>query len=327
MKKYFLIAIGLLMLIPFAGCKKKGFDPASKTLQDFIGTWEGSITTFKENKLLKESGTVVIYSDPGGSTLSGIFFMKETRVFHEFQFVDGTFYFNVENNDPENPFCQRWSLSGFAVFSAEGKIDIRLTGNECGDIGGEFVNWTGTLNTRQVQTDSIRYYNFGGNNRKWGYKITLDDADSCTLEKTILSGGMDYYFAGMNVQTCNWTGMSAIKWTVTPAMFTIQLDSSVADKPVSFPISAKFGVTYHSYLAPDTVTVKKVDTAAIVVTPAGTFTCAKFEITEPVYRSNVKNIRTSWFWINNRAGIVRYEVANPVSPTDIGVMVLKEKNF
>ena len=45
--------LGAAILTGFlAGCSKDSFDPASKSRQDFEGTWTGSISTFKNSKLL-----------------------------------------------------------------------------------------------------------------------------------------------------------------------------------------------------------------------------------------------------------------------------------
>ncbi len=327
MKSHLLIAIGLLALVPFAGCKKKSFDPASKSLQDFVGTWEGTITTFKENKLMQESGAVVIFPDAGGATLSGVFLMKENRIFHEFQFVQGTLYFNVENNDPDNAFCQNWSLGGFAVFSEEGKIDIRITGNECGDIGGEFVNWTGTLVNRQIPADSVKYFNFGGSGHSWAYDLVLNNGSTCTMSKVVNTTGT-YSYLGTIAHTCSWANPPLIlKWNVTPAVFSILLDSTLCDKPLSIPVSAKPGVTYRTLLSPDTLTLSMVDTLQTLTTPAGTFVCSKYLFTEPVYRDSVKHTRATFLWLDNRFGIVRMEVTNPVGPEDIGFMELSDINF
>lgn len=328
MKTYLLIIIGAIFLIPFSGCKKKSFDPSGKSREDFIGTWQGSISTFKNNKSWTENGSVVIYDDVANKTLSGIIFMKETRVFHEFQFVDGTLYFKVINNDPTNPICQTWNLGGYAVFSAEGKLDIRITGNECGQIGSEFVNWVGAMVQTQVSADSVKYYNFAKSGNSWSYKITLRSEDTCVVQRQVNQVSASYLFSGATSQTCGWAGQTwTFKWNVTPAGFSIVNDSTISYKPITFPIDAKPGVVYNSYIKNDTITVTLTDVEQLITTPAGNFTCVRFMYTEPVYSGILKMRKIAYLWLNNRYGIIKQEVLNPADVTEIQVQELLTKNF
>lgn len=328
MKSYLLIIILAILIIPFAGCKKKSFDPTSKSQDDFIGTWKGSISTFKNNKLMKESGTVIIYPEATGAMLTGILFMSETSVFHEFQFVDGTLYFNLENNDPANPFCQNWSMGGYIVFTAEGEIDISISGNECGAVGNEFVNWEGSLRTTTISDDSVQYFNFAKQGNSWNYAATLKNSSSCQLSKQLNLPGINYAFTGATSQSCFGNGQNmTFKWYVSPAIFTIQMDSTISLKPLTFPINAKKGVVYSTYLNNDTVTVTLLDTNLTLTTPAGNFSCMKFRYTEPVYSGDLKIKRTAYLWINNKSGIIQQEVANPVDSTDVQLQVLSSKGF
>ncbi|MCX6305837.1 MAG: hypothetical protein NT040_12810 [Bacteroidetes bacterium] len=328
MKSYFLIFISAMLLIQFSGCKKKSFDPTSKTQDNFIGTWKGSISTFKDNKLLKEYGTVVIYPNSATGFLQGIIFMKETNVFNEFQFVDGTMYFNVENTDPASPFCQNWSLGGYAVFTADGILDIRITGNECGQVGSEFINWVGTLEQTGAIADSVKYYDFAKSGNLWNYKVTLKNGDTCQLSKQIIQAGTNYLYSGTLNQNCGWTGQTlTFKWNVSPALFSVISDSTLSYKPFTLPINAKPGVVYSSYISSDTTTVTLLDTNLVINTPAGNFNCVRFRYTEPVNTGILKVTKTSYFWLNNRYGIVKQEVANPTDSTDVQNMVLISKGF
>jgi hypothetical protein len=318
----------MILLIPFTGCKKGSFDAASKTRQDFVGTWEGTVSTFKNNQLLKENGTMVIYSDAVTQVLSGILFTKTTNVFHEFQFVDGTLYFKVDNPDPANPMCQNWSLGGYAVFLDDNKMDIHITGNECGDVGSEFVDWVGTMLPDQVSPDSLKYYNFGKIGNSWNYKTTLKNGDSCQVQKQIsLMSGSNLYI-GSTAQTCGWTNPNMIfKWNVAPDSFTIVNDSTWSNRAFAFPINAKQGVVYKTYVNADTLTMTLLDTSQIITTPAGSFQCTYFRYTEPVGTGVLKITRTSYIWLNYRYGVIRQEVANPVDSTDVQLQVLSSKNF
>lgn len=328
MKNYLLILLSAIFLIPILGCKKKSFDPTVKTREDFIGTWIGTITTFKNNKLIKESGTVVIYQDASTNGLSGILFMKATSVFHEFQFVDGTLYFKVVNNDPLNPICQNWSLGGFVVFSEESTVQITITGNECGPQGSEFVNWVGTMAQTQVPPDSVKYYNFAKSGNSWTYKVTLKNGDSCSVQKQINQVSSSYIYTGAITQTCGWLGQnSTFKWNVSPAGFSIVNDTTLCYWPFSFPINAKKGVVYNTIFNADTTTMTLLDTNQVINTPAGNFTCVWFRYTEPVISGMTKITKTSYLWLNNKYGIIRQEVANPVDSTDVQVQVLTAKSL
>jgi hypothetical protein len=328
MKKYLLVLICAVFLIPFAGCKKKSFDPTVKSRTDFTGNWQGIISTFKNNQLLKESGTIVIYPDATGGTMSGVIFMAETYVMHEFQFVDGTLYFNIENSDPGNPECQNWSLGGFMTFVADNEVEIHITGNECGAIGNEFVNWVGNIRPAQVPADSVKYFNFAKSGNSWTYQTFLKNGDSCQLQKSVNEVPSTYQFNGTTSQTCGWPGQNIIfKWNVTPAAFNSVIDSTISDKPLALNIDAKPGVTYNTYINNDTSTVVLLDTNYVLSTPAGTFNCLRYKFTEPVYTGVQKTIRTSYLWLDNRYGIIKLEVMNPLDSTDVQLQVLSAKNF
>ncbi|MEI7660941.1 MAG: hypothetical protein WCK34_02025 [Bacteroidota bacterium] len=328
MTKYFIIILCVVIMAPFAGCKKKqGFDPMAKGRNDFIGTWTGSISTFKNNKLLKESGNVMIYLE-SESSLTGILFMNETIVFHEFQILNGTLYFKIPCNDPLNPTCQNWSLGGYAVFTEEGKIDIRISGNQCGPFGSEYIDWNGSLVKTVISADSIPYNSFAKTGNSWTYKTTLKNGDTCQVQKQINSGSSNFVFQGVSTQTCGWNGSSIkLKWVVSPASFSILTDSTFCLSSFDFPINAKPGVVYSSILHNDTNTVSLLDTNLLVKTDAGNFYCNRFRYTEPVISGDGRIIKRTLLWLNNRYGVIRQEVENPVDSTDVQVQVLSAKNF
>ncbi len=328
MKNYLLILISLIFLMPFTGCKKKSFDPTVKTHEDFIGTWKGTISTFKNNQLLKENGTIYLYPDAATGKLSGILFMKETNVFHEFQFVDGTVYFKIVNNDPENPICQNWSLGGYIVFSADNTLDIRINGNECGQSGSEFISWAGSMGKIVVSPDSVKYYNFGKTGNDWTYKVILKTGDSCQVQKQINTGSASFLYNGATTHSCGWAAQSmTFSWRVAPDAFSIVNDSTLGNKPFVFSIDAKPGVVYRTTINLDTTTVTLLDTNQVVITPSGNFKCAWFRYTEPVYSGLLKTNRTSYIWLNNIYGVIKQEVINPVDSTDVQSQLLSTKNF
>ena len=179
MKRFLLYLTCVFLIFASPGCKKKsGFDPLIKTQSDFIGTWKGTISAFRNNKLIRQTGNISIYPEAGGNTLSGLIFMNGISYFRQFQFANGTLYFKMICNDQANPNCQNWSLSGYAVFSDEGKIEIKISGNECGTLGDQYISWDGTLVSTQVSADSILYYNFAKTGNSWTYKVILKNGDS-----------------------------------------------------------------------------------------------------------------------------------------------------
>ncbi len=323
---FFLFAI---MIISASGCKKKsGFDPLTKTQDSFIGSWKGVITAFKDNQNIKQTGLVVFYLDAGGKTMSGILFAKETSVLRVFQFLNGTIYFKVENSDPENPKCKNWSLSGYANFIDETTIDLRMSGNECGNAGNEYISWAGNMASVQVPADSVKYFNFGKQGNNWQYGVNLLNGDTCQLQRTIVAMPSDYFFTGNTSQACAWGGMNwNLKWGISPDRFTMSLDSSLTFHQVVFPINAKIGVSYKSVINSDTTAVTLLDTNLLTTTPAGNFICYRFLFQEQVPVVGGKTTRSSVFWINNRYGIVRQEVNNPVDSTGIKNQSLVSKNF
>ncbi len=328
LKNYLLILISVICIIPFSGCTKKSFDPTTKSREDFIGTWQGSVSTFKNNKFVKEYGTIVMYPDETGNALSGIFFLKANSIFHEFQFVNGTLYFKVVNSDPANLLCQNWNLGGYAIFTSENTIEVNISGNECGQVGEEYIEWSGSVLKTVVASDSVEYYNFGKNGNTWTYQVTLWDGSSCQVERKIDQVSSGYLFSGPVSQTCNWTGQNlTFKWEVAPDNFSNVNDTLLSNRPFSLPINAKPGVVYSTYVKHDTITLTLLDTNLLISTPAGSFKCAVFRYSEPVYPNKFKVNRISYFWINNLAGIVRHRVENPVYVTDVSVEELISKNF
>jgi hypothetical protein len=207
-------------------------------------------------------------------------------------------------------------------------MDISITGNECGQVGNEFVNWEGTIRSATLPPDSIKYYCFANSGNIWNYTVTLKNGESCMVTKQTPQPGLNYNFFGTIVQNCGWTGQAmTFMWTVTPAVFAIQKDSTISLNPVAFPINAKPGVVYSSYLNTDTITVTLVDTNLNLNTPAGNFMCMKYQYTEPVYSGALKIKKIAYLWVNTRYGVIRQEVSNPVDSTDVRVQELLSKTF
>lgn len=321
---FVLVVITILALMQ--GCKKKEFDPSAKSAPDFLGTWTGELTTFKDNVLSKERGIVMIYPEEGGSTLSGIIYLKEIRAFKQFQFQGGTLYFKVVNNNPDNPLCKTWNLSGYASFSDESTLDFRITGNECGYIGNEYVEWAGSLRLSPETQDSLEYFSFTQPSNNWTYKVEKVTGDTCQLQKLLATQTGFYLFNGESTHTCGWPATNIpLKWMVNPAEFTVFNDATLVRHELTIPVWALPGVIYTRRTTTDTITLTLLDKENSVVTDAGTFLCNRYRYSETIAHDGIRTTRTSYLWVDYRNGIIRHEVVNPTDTTGIISEVLKSK--
>lgn len=328
MKRTIILLLAPIMIFFADACKKKSFDPMSKSQSEFIGTWTGTLTTFKNNKVMKESGVFLIYPEEGGTLLGGIMYLNETRVFKQFQFANGTLYFNVINNDPSNPSCQNWKLGGYASFSSDDRLEIRISGNECGLAGSEFVDWSGTLAPSPVRKDSLPCFTFAKTGNNWTYSVDKETGNSCEILKLIGAKEGDYTFTGEATHGCGWPlTIIPFRWTVTPSIFKLTKDATLVNHELEIPVYAKYGAIYKTFPYPDTVTLTLLDTNYAVTTIAGTFFCNHFRYTETGTRYGVRQTRTSDLWLNFRYGIIKHEVTNPFDSTGIVLQNLKDKNF
>ena len=328
MKRTIFPTLILVVILIITGCKKDSFDPSSVGLSDFSGTWSGTLTTFKNNKLMKEQGLFLIYPAEGGASMEAIIYARDTRVFRQFQFQGGTLYFKVVNPDPANPTCQNWNLGGYVSFADEKTLSIRISGNECGLIGSEFVDWSGSLVKSSATMDSLPCFTFAKTGNNWSYVVTKATGDTCELQKLIGSKSGSYYFGGESTHSCGWPMQNIpLKWTVSPSEFTIREDLSLTRHEIYIPVYAKYGVTYRSYPYPDTVTLTLTDTNLYITTVAGNFFCNKYRYTESSVINNVRNTRISDIWLDHHNGIIRQEVTSPNDTSDIIRQVLKTKSF
>jgi len=328
MKNHLIILIFSALIIFTASCKKKSFDPMTKGQGDFIGTWTGTLTAFKNNKLIKETGNFLIFPEEGGNLLGGIIYLSETRVFRQFQFQNGTLYFRVVNTDPSNPVCQNWNLSGYASFSDESTMEIRISGNECGIAGSEYVDWSGTLVQSSVKKDSLSCFTFAKAGNNWTYEVAKQNGDSCHIQKLVAIKTGDYNFTGESTHTCGWTNQNIpLKWILTPAEFVIGDDATIIDHPITIPVYAKQGVVYKTILNQDTVTLTLLYSNVIVNTSAGTFACNQYKYTEPVISDSIQTTRTAFLWLDYHSGIIQHLVVNPLNDQDIKSQILTAKTL
>ncbi|MCX6277514.1 MAG: hypothetical protein NT004_05395 [Bacteroidetes bacterium] len=328
MKNHPAIILFSALIILTSSCKKKSFDPMTKSQGDFIGTWTGTLTTFKNNKQMKETGNFLIFPEEGGTLLGGIIYLSETRVFRQFQFQNGTLYFKVFNTDPSSPVCQNWNLSGYASFIDEITMDIRISGNECGNPGSEYVDWSGTLVQSPATKDTLPCFTFAKATNNWTYQVIKKSGDTCQIQKLIAQKTGDYFFTGESTHSCGWTNQNIpLKWNLTPAEFLIQDDATISIHPISIPIYAKPGVVYKTNLNQDTVTLTLLYTDVVVTTAIGDFICNQYIYTEPVAAVQGKITRSAYLWLNFHNGIIQQLVVNPVNDPDIKMQILTAKNF
>jgi hypothetical protein len=327
MKRLFLLLITALMIILCGGCKKCDCFDSSKYVQgDFIGTWKGTISTFKDNKQVKKTGEVIIYQAANG--LEGIINMEGVYRITGLQFNNGFWYFDVVCSDTLNPECYNWSLSGFAVFSEAEHIDFHIAGNECGTLGKQYVNWEGTLAMYSDLPDPALYYSFGKQGNTWNYLINKKSTDTCMLQQKITEAPSDRLFNGSVSNSCGWPWQHKLfYWYLDPVMYTMYDESGNGAVAASFPIDVTPGQVYSYIHGNDTTQVTLVARYQEVTVPAGKYICTKYRIVEPA--DSVKSgTKTDYFlWINNQFGIIKKEVTTPSGPNDILTQILLNKSF
>src|SRR5512138_1229874 len=140
------LAAMLLVAGLFSGCtKESSYDPSTATLDDFVGTWRGTLSAFKNNQTIHRSGDIIFYYPAGSNRLAGIMVVDQVYVLEEIQFKNGVFYFSVLNSDTLNPLCLNWNLAGYASHTNPQQIYAYISGNECGILGKEFVGYEGNF--------------------------------------------------------------------------------------------------------------------------------------------------------------------------------------
>lgn len=329
MNRFLFFVSALFLIIHFSGCKKCDcFDSAKYGPNDFIGTWKGSISTFKENKPIKKSGEVIIYSAGGGSNLVGIINMDGVNRIIGTQFNNGFWYFDVICSDTLNPECSNWNLTGFAVFSGELHVDLHIAGNECGKLGKQFVSWEGALDKYSDTPDSAVYYNFGKQGSTWDYIINKKNTDTCILQQKITDIPSAGLFDGTVTNNCGWPWQHKFfHWYLDPVMYSIYDESGSGAIVASFPIDVTPGRVYTYIHGSDTTQVMLVSRYDEVTVPAGKFNCSKYQIIESADTALTDTKTTYFLWLSNQYGIIKKEVSNPVGPDDISTQILLSKNF
>ena len=99
---FFLLITGLIF--PETSCKKSdSYDSSKAVTGDFIGTWTGKVSTFKNNHTIVLAGDIVFYYEPDGTTVSGLMSLDKVYLIIPFQLANGTYYFSVVNSDTLDP--------------------------------------------------------------------------------------------------------------------------------------------------------------------------------------------------------------------------------
>jgi hypothetical protein len=326
--KILLLLVITGMIFPVTSCKKSdGFNSSSATKGDFIGTWRGKLSAFKNNQTITLTGDIVFYYEPNGTTVSGLMSFDKSYVIVPFQFANGTYYFSVINSDTLNPDCQNWSLQGSIKLFAPDSASVSLAGRECGPFGEEWVNYTGTMGHYSNEPDPADYFSFAKTGNQWTYDVVLNSATSCQLNQSVTTNPGDYLFEGQVTNDCGWPfSTQSLKWYVSPIQYTVYSDSVANQVLYAFYLDARPATPYKFYPGQDTITLWLMEQKDEVIVPADTFTCMKFYIERRIH-SNGSSLETGYFWVSNTAGIVRYQATTMGSSSSIQSQLLSSKNF
>jgi hypothetical protein len=320
------LAIALIVLFS-AGCKKDTpYYPSQATLDDFSGTWTGSLTAFKNNQVITKEGSILLYFPAGSDRLEGIMILDQIFALTEIQMRNGIYYFQVLNPDTANPFCQNWNLSGFGELSSADKMHVIITGKECGNAGEEWVNYEGDFVLSSPTPDSTRYYSFAGMNRHWTYSVLTLGGDSCQMDYDLTAATGSIY-TGIVSNTCSlpW-GSMPLNWDVTPMHFLVLSDQGGSEVQYAFHIDQELNVPYHYYPADDTniVTLLGVDS---VYVQAGGFICSRFRLERRIHTDSTYYIDKGVFCLSNSFGLIKYQATLLNDTNDIVLQELVQKNF
>jgi hypothetical protein len=317
----------LLLAGFFSGCKKdsSSYDPSTATLNDFVGTWRGTLSAFKNNQKVNRSGDIIFYPNAAGDRLSGIMILDQVYVLEEIQLKNGVFYFNVLNSDTLNPLCINWNLSGYATHTSDQEIHAYISGNECGILGKEFVSYDGNFGLMNPEPDSTAFYSFGAQGHQWTYDIVLQSTGSCQLQQQITADNGNGMFTGDQTNGCGWAWTTKpLKWSVTPMRFSVLADTS-NEILYSYYLDARPESTYIFTPGDQVNTVQMITMEAITV-PAGTFKCTKFMVQISI-NGGLFPVQKGYYWLSNTAGIVKYQSLLSGDTTNIVTQSLASKNF
>jgi hypothetical protein len=316
-----------LLVLALSGCKKDTPTyPSKATLQDYSGTWAGTLSAFKDNQVINRTGTIVFYFSAGGDRLDGILSLDLTYALSEIQFRNGIYYFQVLNSDTLNPFCQNWNLSGWAQLTSASVMHVIISGKECGQTGKEWVNYEGDFTLTSTTPDSTKYFSFAAVNHHWTYRVYTAGADSCQLDQQVDSVSGSVY-GGIMTTTCNlpW-GSNPFRWDVSPMHFLVLDNYSGNEVQYAFHTDQVLNKAYYYYPGMDTniVTLLGIDSLYV---GAGGFLCSRYRLEQRMHTDSTYQLDRGDIYISNRYGVIRYQSTLLNDTTDFVDQSLIQKNF
>jgi hypothetical protein len=316
-----------LMILLSAGCKKDTpYYPSQATLNDFSGTWTGSLTTFKNNHLYTKEGTIIFYFPAGSDRLAGILTLDQIYALTEIQLRNGTYYFQMLNSDTTNPYCTNWNISGYAQLSTADKMHVVISGKECGQVGKEWVNYEGDFLLSSPTPDSTQYFSFAGAGHHWTYNVLTLGGDSCQMDYET-TDGTGSLFTGFMTNNCSlpW-GSRPLRWDVTPLHFLILSDAGTKVVQYAFHIDQDLNVPYFYYPGKDTniVTLLGIDS---VYVEAGAFACSRYRLERRLHTDSTYTLDKGILFLSNISGVIKYQSTLLNDPNDIVLQELTSKNF
>ncbi len=320
-----LLLTGLFILV-LSGCKKETpYYPSRATLDDFAGTWAGSLTTFKNNQLITKEGTILFYFPAGSGLLNGVLTLDKIYALTEIQIRNGIYYFQVLNSDTLNVYCQNWNLSGWAELASADKMHVIISGKECGEVGSEWVNYEGDF-TLETNPANSGLFGFGAAGNEWIYQVYTAGADSCQITHRIDSVAGSVY-SGTTSSDCNfaWNAIP-FRWDITPMHFQVMNSNTGKTVQYAFHIDQVLNQPYYYYYGNDTNIVTYIGSDSVYV-EAGGFYCAKYSLEQRRHSGTSSSIDKGVFYISYPYGIIRYQSTLINDTTDIVDQSLISKNF
>jgi hypothetical protein len=114
------------------------------TPQDFVGTWQGTISYLQADG---ESGNfnATLTLSVSGDSLVGTW-DDGAKVDIDGDVASGMLTFYIPTDDPDNPDCANWSFTATAILTSNPTImDINASGTVCSEEGGVLANASGFL--------------------------------------------------------------------------------------------------------------------------------------------------------------------------------------
>lgn len=318
----------LILLWVFTGCDKDTGNLRDAERSDFKGSWKGELVSYSYGRKIVQKYEWMVFTDPTSGELSGLLTMYETNRLEELQFSDGVWYFRVVNSDSLNPECRQWSFSGYAKFVEEGVISFNLAGNKCGPIGDQFVEWGGTMQKISDGLDPNNHFSFISPGNGWQYAITKVNSDTCSMEYQIDANPATGIFTGKMTNGCGWSWAEKhFSWQVDPGRFSVLPDPANKIPLTVFTLDMTTEKLYTFKNGVEVSITSLLKRRELVDVPAGQFICNKYQVEIAAAEDGAGQVIVSYYWIDNRYGIIKREVLNPPDSTSIKLQVLTSKNF